>query len=139
MKAFRSDQRHRLNRFGRAEDGAVSVEAVLWLPIFIIFFALLVDATMIMSGQSQALRVVQDANRGASIGMLRSSDEIESFIQNRLRNLSNNVTVNVTPPGGAGIITTNVTIPSRDLVASGVMNVFSNFDVIVGSQHRVEF
>lgn len=135
---LRERARRKLPRqFARREDGAVTVEAVLWLPVFIAFFALLVDATMIMSGQAQALRVVQDLNRGISIGMIRNDEEIDGFIERYMPRLSDVVVVDSNVDHG--IITTNMTIPSRYLVASGVLNVFSNFDVRVGAQHRAEF
>jgi len=126
-----------LTGFARRQDGAVSVEAVLWLPVFIGFFVLIVDATMIMSGQAQALRVVQDANRGMSVGLIDSAADAEAFIQARLSSLSQNVTVatDIT----AGVITTNISMPSRDLVASGLLNVFTNITVRVSAQHRGEF
>jgi Flp pilus assembly protein TadG len=123
--------------FLRREDGAVTVEAVLWLPIFIAIFALIVDATMIMSGQAQALRVVQDANRLVSVGSIKSEEDTRTFIQTRLSGLSDNI--DVQSGVAQGIITTNITMPSRDLVASGLLNVFANITVRVGAQHRAEF
>lgn len=37
-------------KFMCGEDGTVTVEAVLWLPVFLGFFALLIDLTMVMFG-----------------------------------------------------------------------------------------
>lgn len=124
-------------KFARREDGAVTVEAVLWVPVFIAFFALLVDATMIMSGQAQALRVVQDLNRGISIGMIQNDEQVDRFIERHMPRLSQVATWDSNV--NQGIITTNMTIPSSALVASGMLNVFSNFDVRVGAHHRAEF
>ena len=115
----------------------MTVEAVIWLPIFIGIFALIVDVTMIMSRQAQALRVVQDANRLVSVGVLKSEEETTTFIRTRLSGISNNVDVQSWV--AEGIITTNIIMPSRDLVASGLINAFANIPVRVGAQHRAEF
>ena len=126
-----------LGGFLRREDGTVTVEAVIWLPIFIGIFAMIVDVTMIMSGQAQALRVVQDANRLVSVGLIKSEEDTRTFIQTSLKGISNNI--DVQSRVADGIITTNITMPSRDLVASGMLNVFANIPVRVGAQHRAEF
>ena len=133
------DQIKRKPRAGflRREDGAVTVEAVLWLPIFIALFAMIVDVTMIMFGQAQALRVVQDANRLVSVGVLKSEEATRTFIQDRLSGLSANIDVQTGVT--QGIITTNVTLPSRDLVASGLLNMFTTIPIVVAAQHRAEF
>jgi len=126
-----------LGGFLRREDGTVTVEAVIWLPVFIAIFAMIVDVTMIMSGQAQALRVVQDANRLVSVGVFKSEEETRTFIKTRLSGISNNI--DVQSRVAEGIITTNITMPSRDLVASGLINAFANITVRVGAQHRAEF
>ena len=123
--------------FLRREDGTVTVEAVLWLPVFIAIFAMIVDVTMIMFGQAQALRVVQDANRLVSVGVLRSEEATRTFIQSRLSGISDNIVVQSRVE--QGIISTNITMPSRDLVASGLLNVFANIPISVAAQHRAEF
>lgn len=127
----------RFNRRLGEEDGAVTVEAVLWLPVFIFFFALIVDAVMIMAGQAQALRVVQDANRGVSVGLFQSREETQDFVKASLSRLSPNALV-VTDVS-QGIIYTTVTMPSSDLVASGMLNHFTRLDINVRAQHLAEF
>ncbi|WP_114966227.1 TadE/TadG family type IV pilus assembly protein [Alkalilacustris brevis] len=137
MRQIRKTVHKILKRHYRDEDAAVTVEAVLWLPVFIFFFALIVDATMIMSGQAQALRVVQDANRGVSVGLYQSREEAESFVKASLSRLSPNAEVSTTV--SHGIIVTNVVMPSSDLVASGLLNNFTSLDIRVGAQHLAEF
>ena len=71
-------------RFLRREDGSAMVEAVLWLPIFLVIFGLMVDSALVFHGQSKVLRVVQDANRNMSIGRLDTDDDVETYITTRL-------------------------------------------------------
>lgn len=137
MKLVSYLRRRRAAAFARDERGAVTVEAVLWLPLFIGLFALLVDATMIMSGRAQALRVIQDTNRGISVGHFQTIDDAEEFLLGSLRGLSPNVTVETVV--NSGVIVTNVVMPSSDLIAAGLLDNFVNMDVRVGAQHFAEF
>ena len=54
------------------------VEAVLWLPIFLVIFGLMVDSALVFHGQSKVLRVVQDAdhNLHPARGSGRTAEEI---------------------------------------------------------------
>ena len=69
-----------LRRSLKNEDGNATIEAVLWLPFFLAAFTLVMDATMIFHNQSYILRVVQDTNRGVSIGKFQSESEAEEYI-----------------------------------------------------------
>ncbi|WP_211312669.1 hypothetical protein, partial [Silicimonas algicola] len=40
----------RINSFFRQDTGAVTVEGVLWVPIYGVFFALLVDVSLMFNG-----------------------------------------------------------------------------------------
>ena len=136
MKPAKAGRKRRLKHFSRHEDGAATVEAVLWLPVFIVFFGLLVDATMIMFGQAQTLRVVQDLNRGISLGRIENAGEIDAFIERYLPRYSDAAVVHSSVE--QGVISTRVTIPSKHFVASGLLNVLPSFDVHVSAQHLAE-
>lgn len=56
--AFRS-----LRSAVRAEDGTATIEAVIWLPLFLAAFTLVLDTAVIMHKQSYIMRAVQDGNR----------------------------------------------------------------------------
>ena len=62
-----------LKRFAPDTSGNATVEFVIWLPMVLLAFGLTVDVSMIFHSQSQVLRIVQDANRNASIGRLRTN------------------------------------------------------------------
>ena len=91
-----------LKRFTRADDGSATVEFVIWLPMVLLAFGLTVDVSMIFHSQSQVLRVIQDANRNASIGRLRTSAEAEDYIETRLHGAS--ATANATSSITAGVL-----------------------------------
>ncbi len=127
------------NRFFKREDGTATVEAVLWFPIFIGVFGLMVDSAMIFHGQSKVLRVVQDANRNLSIGRLDNDAEVITYINAQL------ALVGVTPSRTeaisdmtTGIVSTLVVVPASELQLLGYFSVLNNLEVPVTAQHMRE-
>ena len=132
----RSPKKSQRCRFLRREDGAATVEAVIWLPVFLLVLFLMVDVALVFVGQSEALRVVQDANRNMSIGRFRTAAETEAYVEARLAGLSAGVeAVSVV---NAGIVTTTVTLPARDLQMSGLFTAVINANLSVSADHLIE-
>ena len=125
------------------ETGAVTVEGVLWVPIYGVFFALIVDVSLMFNGQSQMRRIVQDVNRLASNGYLaRTPAEIEVASETRalasLQHLSSNAVVETIVDDDLKIVTTVATIPSSDLQATGILAVFGGMNIVVTAYHVME-
>lgn len=125
-----------LKRFARDNSGNATVEFVIWLPMVLLAFGLTVDVSMIFHSQSQVLRIVQDANRNASIGRIRTPAEAEDYIENRLHTAS--ATANATSSITAGVITTTVTYPARDFQILGFFKQFNDLEITVNSEHLLE-
>lgn len=125
-----------LKRFARDDDGGATVEFVMWLPMVLLTFGLTVDVSMIFHSQSQVLRIIQDANRNASIGRLRTSAEAEDYIETRLHGAS--ATANATSSITAGVISTTVTYPARDFRILGFFRQFNDLTITVNSEHLIE-
>ncbi|NND17463.1 MAG: hypothetical protein HKN98_02690 [Silicimonas sp.] len=121
----------------RREDGAVTVDAVIWIPFFVICLTLLADAALIFYGQARALKVAQDANRALSVGSLASYDATEDYIENALVGMSPNASA--TTGSDDGVITTIVTLPANDLAAIGFFTSMTTFDMQVVAQMVKEF
>ena len=122
--------------FRRKEDGAATVEFVLWLPVIAFLFGLVADTAMIFGGQAQVLRVVQDANRAMSIGLVRNVDDAQSMIRAGIVGIAPNASVATTVH--AGVIRSTVSIPVTDLTATGLVDSFTDFNVTVFAQHLAE-
>ncbi|MGB3316440.1 MAG: TadE/TadG family type IV pilus assembly protein [Albidovulum sp.] len=135
MRCHRKSFR-KLFRFGRNEDGAATIEAVLWLPFYLMLFGLLADVSMVFHGQSKLLRIVQDANRNMSVGRLTTTAEVIDFVEARAgvfatpTSVSNNI--------AAGLITTSITVPMSDLDMFGVAGIFKTAEMTVRSEHLME-
>lgn len=126
-----------LRRFSREEDGAATIEAVLWLPFYIMLFGLLVDVSMIFHGQSKLLRIVQDANRNMSIGRLTTTAAVQDFVIARAGSMSKDP--QATTVTSAGLILTTASVPMTDLDMFGVASVFKNVRMTVQAEHLMEY
>ncbi len=120
----------------RRDDGSATIEAVLWMPFFLAAFTFVVDGTMIFHNHSQILRVVQDANRGLSVGRYDTEAETETEIEARLASVSPNT--NATTSISAGVIRTTVTVPAADLDVIGMFAGLAAPTLTLTTQHFLE-
>ena len=131
-----------LGRRLRAEDGGATVEAVLWVPFFILLLALIADASFLFHRQAQMLRAVQDANRAFSTGQFTTTEAVQDTLVGQYLPLSEDVqavSVLDTQTVPSGIIRTSLSIPARDVNSIGLIAGLGNFNLTVTSQHYREF
>lgn len=129
-------------RFIRHDNGGVTIEAVLWMPVFVALLCLVADASLIFGRQAEVLRVVQDANRAMSVGKFGTdgdtgaTDIAEAYIKDRINGLAPNATVDTTVT--SGVIRTVVTIPSSDLTANTPIGFLDSLTIEVAAEHLSE-
>lgn len=108
------------------------------MPIFAMLLAIIMNISMVFFGESQMLRVVQDANRAFSLGRFQDEVETQDYITAQLAYMGANMTVNTTLFGG--IISTEVRAPATDLMPLNFMTAaFNTIDVSVSAQQIVEY
>lgn len=128
----------RLHRFWKDEEGSFTIEAVIWMPIFAIVLAVVVNVSLVFFSESQILRVVQDANRAFSLGRLDSTEAAETYISKKLAYLE--ATLDIQTTLNDGVIRTVLSSPATDLMPMSFMRgKFSNVQIIVAADHIVEF
>ncbi len=136
-----------LARFANDERGSVTVEAVLWLPVFFAFLGLAVDGSVLFSNRALILRTIQDANRLHSIG--RFGDNVaaanaaaEQYVRNNMQVCPAGVC-----PGGVsvdtnvdatGVITTRVLVPAAQIDAIGLFGLLTGFTVGIEAEYMQE-
>lgn len=123
-------------RFAIRQEGTATVEAVLWLPVFIFLFGLLSDTALLFGSQSRVLRVVQDANRAMSVGRFMTTADTENFIRTQISGLSPNAVVSTVVD--KGMIYSRVTIPASDVMATGIVTAFADLNISVFAEHMSE-
>jgi Flp pilus assembly protein TadG len=126
-----------LKRFRRDEHGSATIEAVLWLPMFVIFFVMIADVSLVFFRQTEVLRVVQDANRALSVGRFSGPAETEEYVRTVIAPLTTRAQVTTTV--NSGVIDTVALVPVEDLVAVGMFNFLNGYNIAVQSNHYVEW
>ncbi len=107
------------HRFIRAEDGTASLEAVLWMPIFLLLFGMVTDTSIVFGRQAEILRIIQDSNRSLAVGRFQTVQQAEDYITDRVDVYSPDPVVNVSI--AQGIISTSVSVPAADLTVDGAV------------------
>lgn len=140
MCVFKPIRRLITARFFRENDGAITVEAVLWVPVYLVFFALITDVSMMFHGYSKALQVAQDTNRHASTGYYVDETDLEAMATANLSSFAPNATVQSTLDELATTphVITNIAVPSSDLQVIGLFGVFANINIQVSAVHLLE-
>lgn len=125
-------------RFETDTDGAVTVEAAIWLPFFIFFLFGIAEMALVFHGQARALQVAQDANRSYTVGEFSTAVETETWAKNSLAGFSSEVKARTWEQ--SGIITTAISIPAADLAGNiGIFSMLSDINITVVSQQVREF
>lgn len=125
-----------LRRFLKNETGTATVETVLWFPLFIAVFGLMLDVAMIFHGQAKVLRVVQDGNREYSIGRITTETAAETYIEGILAQIG--IRGDATTTEVAGVAHTVVRVQANELQVLGYFTAFSNLQLSIAAEHMIE-
>ena len=125
-----------LKRFRSREDGAATVETILWFPFFIFVFGLMVDVAMLFHGQAKVLLVAQHGNREYAIGRLATEADTANFVQTQLAAVDINASATMTEI--AGVARTVVSVPATELQVLGFFTAFQGLNLTVTAEHMNE-
>lgn len=128
--------RRSLLSFGRSQDGAATLEAVLWTPVFLILFGMVTDTSTVFGRQAEILRIIQDSNRSLAVGAFQSIEQAEDYISEKVAVFSGNTTVAVAIVDG--IISTSVSVPAADLTSTGLFDAINTLTITVGASQMSE-
>ena len=126
----------RRSGFPRDERGSITAESVLWLPIFVVFFSMIADVSLVMHAQAKAMKIAQDVNRHASYGFYDTAAEMEALVAAKVTPFSPNATID-SSIGGQTVATT-IILPTNDLFVVGFLGLFTNMNITVSSLHLME-
>ena len=129
--------RRSLLSFGRLQDGAATIEAVLWTPVFLILFGMVTDTSTVFGRQAEILRIIQDSNRSLAVGAFQSVQQAEDYVTKKVAVFSGNATVDVTMIDG-NIISTSVSVPAADLTSTGLFDAINTLTITVGASQMSE-
>lgn len=83
MRIFGSGCIGRVRRAAKEDNGSVTVEMAMWMPMFAIVIAAVADTSMLLYSQARLLDVARDASRQVSLGRL-GIDEANEMIKARM-------------------------------------------------------
>ena len=128
--------RRSLLSFGRLQDGAATIEAVLWTPVFLILFGMVTDTSTVFGRQAEILRIIQDSNRSLAVGAFQSVQQAEDYVIKKVAVFSANTIVDVVIVDG--IIKTSVSLPAADLTSTGLFDAINTLTITVGASQMSE-
>ncbi|MEQ6248506.1 TadE family protein [Sulfitobacter sp. HNIBRBA3233] len=128
----------KVREFRGNEDGSQTVEAVIWFPIYMVVFAIILNLSMMFFTKSQMLRVAQDGNRAYSLGRMDATTDVENYIKAQFAYTRAALSVNSAIRDG--FIVTEVTAPAIHLMPMSLMRGYFD-DVTIGfvAQQIIEF
>jgi hypothetical protein len=122
--------------FACEEDGAVTVEAVLWIPFFFAVLMLITDVSLSFYARGQAFRIIQDGNRALSVRRFSEPEETEAWIADTYEPLSSGAEVDAVVSGG--VVTTTMTIPLAEVQLFNTLSAFTDGSMSVTAEHYLE-
>ena len=128
--------RRSLQSFRRMQDGAATIEAVLWTPVFLLLFGMVTDTSTVFGRQAEILRIIQDSNRSLAVGAFQSVQQAEDYVIKKVSVFSGNTTVDVAIVDG--IISTSVSVPAADLTSTGLFDAINTLTITVGASQMSE-
>lgn len=132
------NQSNRLKRFWAAEQGAVTIEFMLWFPIVMSLVLTTADVSLILYERSNTVRIVEDAHRLRSTGVLTSDAVTTTHI---IRELGDKYTGEASVESAvlSGVQTTVVRLPLNNIDLLGIFTGFvGNPTIAVRSQQFIE-
>ncbi|EYD75521.1 hypothetical protein Rumeso_02867 [Rubellimicrobium mesophilum DSM 19309] len=125
-------------RFARDENGAVTVEAVIWIPFFFFILMLITDASLAFFSRAEAFRIVQNYNRAYSVGDLTKTGDVETRIEGAFTR-SKNDDATTTVSADKTVVTTQLSYPIGDVMVFTTLGLPSTWRISVSSEHYVEW
>lgn len=126
-----------IRRFARDEDGAVTVETVIWLPFLFLILALITDASLAFYSKADAFRIIQNGNRLYSIGALDTTAKVETFVETVFRNTAINADATTVVDDDGLLVGTSLSYPLQNVMLFS--DVPNNWRITVQSIHYIEW
>ncbi|MDE3026768.1 MAG: hypothetical protein KGH84_00030 [Paracoccaceae bacterium] len=122
--------------FFRSERGAVTVDAVIWIPVFAFILLFVAEVSLAFTGETAITQVIEDADRLYARGYFQTAADTETFIRSRLPKLSPSMTVSITESNK--IIETVVTVPLLSITGLNAIQQLSGITVTISGEQLSE-
>jgi Flp pilus assembly protein TadG len=126
----------RIADFLRDSDGSATIEFLIWMPILVTIICFSADSAIYFGYKAMVMRIVEDANRAASLGRLKTAAATKTYVEGRLGDYGDDATVTVTFDTVNALIQTVVEIDTEDVTATNIL-LLMNVDKLYVSQERL--
>lgn len=127
---------YRLNRFRRCDDGSFSIEGVLWVPLFVVTLAAIIDLSLVFHHRADLAHTVHQINRAVAVGQFETAEDAQAYLTERLNRYG---------PDASGVVSvgrdeveTRVTVPASEVSSMGSIPLFAELDLNLRYTHLLE-
>jgi len=113
----------RLIDLARSERGSITVEFVIWIPVFLVILAFMADATSLYLIQADMWNVARDADRRITTGQF-TPDQAKTYVASQL--LYPNKPYTITATAGTDDVV-EISIPVQSASIFGVLAIYGGF------------
>lgn len=125
-----------LRRLGRSEAGSYSVEAVLWVPIYVLMLGAIIDLSLLFYNRAGLTELAHQVNRGVAVGHFADATDAQAFLATRLGSYGDGAQGTVTIRDQE--VETRLSVPAADISAMGAIPLFTDLVVNLSYTHLLE-
>lgn len=126
-----------ISRFAKDESAAVTVEFVLWVPVFVLILAITVDASVLFMTQANLWSIARDTTRRMATGALGADGDAEAYARSRMGSgWEASTTVTATVNANYAVIT--FVVPIADVSPFNIVNAFTSGEITVELAQWIE-
>ena len=124
-----------ISRFAKDESAAVTIEFVLWVPVFVLILAITVDASVLFLTQANLWSIARDTTRQMSAGI---DDDVALANARERMAASWSDETTVVLSRDADVATATFTVAISDVSPFNIVSAFTDGDISVTIQQHLE-
>lgn len=122
--------------FRRSEDGWVTFESVLWVPILVSIFVMIADVSIVFMNKARIERILQDGHRGMAVGLIADCPALENWLVSNITAMA--PSASATCSTNLTQTTTRIQAPVGELDLTGATGILAGLTIRVESVHHAE-
>ena len=124
-----------ISRFAKDESAAVTVEFVLWVPVFVLILAITVDASVLFLTQANLWSIARDTTRQMSAGIPKE-DALVNARARMAASWSQDTTVVLSTD--ADLAKATFTVAIADVSPFNIVSAFTSGNIVVHIEQHLE-
>ena len=123
-------------RFVKDETGSVTIEFVLWVPVFVLILAITVDASILFLTQANLWSIARDTTRQMAAGQYPTNASAETAASDRMASWGDNATV--TASRDSDFVKLTMTVPIADVSPFNIVGSFTSGNIAIALEQHIE-